>query len=102
MKKITMLAIVLVVAFAVPGFCMPVTLDHAIDHTMKSDIRPVQDTGKILDMTNKGIEKGYNVIATPMKPVLDPIRKVRDESLRGTKLVVNRLWDVITLKQFRA
>ena len=101
MKKIALLAAVLVVAMAMPAWSMPATLDHAIDRTTKSDLGPVADTGRILDVANKGITKGYDTITGPMKPVLDPIRKVRDESIRGTKTVVNMLWDVLTFRHFR-
>lgn len=101
MKKIALLVAVLVVALAVPAWSMPARLDHAIDNTMKSDIRPVEDSGRILDVTNRGITHSYNFVTGPMKPVLDPIRRVRDETIRGTKLVVNTIWDVLTFRHFR-
>ena len=101
MKKIALLVAVLMVAVALPVWSMPDVLDRQIDHTMKSDIGPVADAGRILDFTNKGITKGYDMVTTPMKPVLDPIRTVRDETMHGAKLVVNTLWDFITFKHFR-
>ncbi len=101
MKKMALLAAALMVTMALPAWSMPDVLDRQIDHTMKSDIGPVADAGRILDFTNKGITKGYHTVTGPMKLVLDPIRTVRDETIRGTKLVVNTLWDVITLKHFR-
>ena len=101
MKKITTLALVLVVAMAVPAYSMPATLDHAIDNTMKSDIGPVADTGRLLDMTNRGITTGYDKVTGPMAPVLDPVRKVRHELFDGSKKVINTLYDLITFKHFR-
>lgn len=101
MKKIALLVAVLVVVMALPAWSMPDVLDRQIDHTMKSDIGPVADTGRILDFTNKGITKGYDTVTGPMKPVLDPIRTVRDESMHGAKLVINTMWDLITFKHFR-
>ena len=101
MKKLTLLTAVLVVVVAMPAWSMVAAVDRTIDHTMKSDLGPVADTGRILDVTNRGITKGYDTLTGPMKPVLDPIRKVRDESIRGAKAVVNTLWDVLTLRHFR-
>ena len=101
MKKIALLVTVLVIAMAVPAWSMVGAVDRTIDHTMKSDIGPVADTGRVLDFTNKGIDKTYHVVMDPLKPVLDPIRKVRDESVRGTKAVINTLWDVLTFRHFR-
>ena len=101
MKKVALLVAVLVVAMAVPAWSMPDVLDRQIDHTMKSDIGPVADAGRILDLTNRGVTRGYHTVTDPMKPVLDPIRKVRDESIHGTKRLVNTMWDLITFKHFR-
>jgi len=103
MKKITTLAIVMVaaLALAMPAWSMPATLDHAIDNTMKSDIGPVADSGRILDMTNRGVTTGYNMVTEPMAPVLDPVRKVRDVTIDGSKKVINTVWDMVTFKHFR-
>ena len=101
MKKIAIVTLVIVMAFAVPGFSMPGTLDRAIDNTMKSDIGPVADSGRILDVTNRGITKTYDAVTGPMKPVLDPVRKVRHETVSGAKRIVNFTWDMLTLKHFR-
>ena len=101
MKKITMLALVLVVAMAVPAYSMPATLDHVIDNTMKSDIGPVADTGRLLDVTSRGITTGYNTVTEPMAPVLDPVRKVAHATIDGSKKVINTIYDMITFKKFR-
>jgi len=101
MKKITMLALALVVAMAVPAWSMPATLDRAIDNTMKSDLRPVSDTGRLLDVTNRGITTGYNTVTEPMAPVLDPVRKVGHATMDGSKKVINTIYDFITFKHFR-
>ena len=101
MKKITMLALVLVTAMAVPAYSMPATLDHAIDNTMKSDLGPVADAGRLLDMTNRGMTTGYNKVTEPMAPVLDPVRKVGHEAFDGSKKVINTIYDLITFKHFR-
>jgi len=101
MKKITMLALVLVLAMAVPAYSMPATLDHAIDNTMQSDLGPVADAGRLLDVTNRGITTGYNTVTEPMAPVLDPVRKVGHAAIDGSKKVINTIYDMITFKHFR-
>lgn len=101
MKKTSLLVIVLVAVMAVPAWSMPAVLDRTIDHTMKSDIRPVEDTGRILDVTNRGVTTTYNTVTEPMAPVLNPVRSLRDGIIDGSKKVINTTWDVITFKHFR-
>ncbi|OGW78276.1 MAG: hypothetical protein A2Z83_08320 [Omnitrophica bacterium GWA2_52_8] len=102
MKKIACLMAVLMMVGAVPGFCgMSATVDGFIEDRMNSDLRPIEDTGRILDVTNRGIDRGYRVVTDPMHPVLDPVRRVRDESVKGVKTVTNTTWDILTLRRFR-
>ncbi|MCB9799645.1 MAG: hypothetical protein H6757_02665 [Candidatus Omnitrophica bacterium] len=101
MKKFTLMVALLMFVAAAPGWCLVSTVDHAIEHTMQSDIRPVEDAGRILDVANKGVDMTYTTVTKPMSPILDPIRKVRDVTLDGTKRVINTIWDVVTLKHFR-
>ncbi len=102
MKKIALLLAVLMVMGAATGFCgMSGTVDGFVENRMNSDIRPVEDAGKILDITNKGIDKTYHTVADPMEPGLKHVRKVRDETMSLSKKIVNKTWDILTLKDLR-
>ena len=96
MKKIALLVALLMIASAAPGWCLSATVDRALDNQSKSDLRPVQDTARIAGMVNKGVDKSYNMATKPMKPILDPIRQVRDTSIHASKTIVNRIWDALT------
>ena len=80
MKKIAVLLAVLMVIGAGPGWCgVSATLDTVIENRMNSDIHLVADAGRVLDLANRGVGKTYTTIMDPMEPVMDPVRKVRDE-----------------------
>ncbi len=89
MKKIAVMLAVFVVLGPVPGWCLSTTVDTFIDNRMKSDLSPVADAGKVLDLTNKGVDKTYHLVTDPMDPVLSPVHKVKDGILDGVKKVVN-------------
>ncbi len=103
MRKTALLLALLMVLGTAPGWCFSATaiVDHTVDETRKSDIRPVEDTGKILGLTREGSGKAYHAVTDPMKPVLDPVRKGRDEILKGTKKVINTVWDMVTFRSLR-
>jgi hypothetical protein len=101
MRQTAVLVALLVALGAAPAFALHAELDTFIDNRTKSDIHPVADAGEVLGYANKGVDKTYHFITDPMKPVLDPIRKVRDESLRYSKLVLNKTWDFLTLRHLR-
>ena len=96
MKKVSLLVALLMVVSMGPAWCLSATVDRALDNQSKSDLRPVQDTAKLASMVNKGVDKSYNMVTKPMNPVLNPIRQVRDSSVRATKEIVNRTWDALT------
>ena len=96
MKKITLLVALFMVASAGSAWCLSATVDRALDHQSKSDLRPVQDTAKLGGMLNKGVDKSYTMVTKPMKPILDPIRQVRDTTIHASKTLVNRVWDALT------
>jgi len=101
MKKIAVVLAVLMLLGAAPAWCLSETADTFIQNRMQSDLRPVEDTGRILDVTNRGIDKTYHTVTDPMQPVLDPVRQVRDETVKGSKSVINVVWDAITLRSMR-
>ena len=98
MKKIAILLAVLMLVGSVPGWCLSEMVDKVIENKSKSDIRPVQDTAKVLGVVNKGIDKSMDKtpVLSKREKVLDPIRKVERETIHGAKAVVNGAWDVIT------
>ena len=96
MKKVALLVALLMVTSVGSAWCLSATVDRALDNQSKSDIRPVQDTARLLSIVNKGIDKSYNTVTKPMNPVLDPIRQVRDSTVRASKEIVNRIWDALT------
>ena len=101
MKKVALLVALLMVISATPGWCLVAAVDRALDNQSKSDLRPVEDTAKLAGMVNKGVDKSYNMVTEPIKPVLDPVRKVRDTSIHATKDVLNKIWDVMTFASHR-
>ncbi len=96
MKKVTLFVALLMVISMGPAWCLSATVDRVLDNQSKSDIRPIQDTARLASMVNKGVDKSYNMATEPIKPVLDPIRKVRDTSVHASKTIVNRIWDGLT------
>ena len=96
MKKAALLVALLMVIGVGSAWCLSATVDRVLDDQSKSDLRPVQDTAKLANLVNKGIDKSYNTVTKPMNPVLDPIRQVRDSSVRASKEIVNRIWDALT------
>lgn len=103
MKKFALLLAVLMVFGGAPGwaFSPMATVDGVVDQTIKSDLRPVEDSGRILHATLDGAGKTYHAITDPMEPVLKPVRTGRDYILDHTKKILNTTWDVITLRHFR-
>jgi hypothetical protein len=108
MKKVALLIALLMVISAAPGWSLVAAVDRALDNQAKSDLRPVEDTAKIGITAKKGIDKSYDMVMKPvemakkpMSPILDPILKVKDASVRATKTIINKTWDALTLSHFR-
>lgn len=97
MKKIALMFAFMMIVGSVHGWAISGTVDTFVENRMNSDLHPVADAGRVLDMTNRGLDHTYHTVTDPMKPILDPIRKVRDESFRA----VNFVWDGITLRHLR-
>ena len=98
MKKVALFVALLMVMSVGSAFCtVSTTLDGVIESKSKSDIRPVEDSAKMLGMVNKGV----NEVVKPLDPALKPVYVVRDESIKASKTVVNTIWDALTLKSFR-
>ena len=96
MKKIALLIALLMVVGIGTAWCISATVDKMIDEKSKSDIRPVEDSAKLLGMVNKGADESYKAMTKPLNPVLDPVRKVRDGAIDASKKVVNTTWDALT------
>jgi len=103
MKKIAVLLAVLMAMGAVPGWCLSQTVDNFLDNRSKSDLRPVEDSAKILSSVNKGIDKSLDAVPglKERDKVLDPVRKVRKETVGAAKTIVNKTWDILTFKSMR-
>jgi hypothetical protein len=103
MKKIATLLIVLMVAGAAPGWCLLPTVDgYVMDHT-QSSFRPVEDAGKVYETVNHGIDTALDKVpGVQIRPMIfEPVDHVLKTSLDATKVVVNGVWDVVTLKPIR-
>ena len=104
MRKIAFLLALLMVVGAAPGWCLVATVDsYVTDHTKDNSFRPVQDAGHLYETVNKGIDTSLDKVpGIKMRPMLfDPIDKVLRASIDSTKLIVNGLWDALTLKSIR-
>ena len=103
MKKIAVVLAVLMAIGAVPGWCLSETVDHFLDNRSKSDLRPVEDTAKIASTVSKGVDKSLDAVPVLKErdKVLDPVRKVRHETVSAAKTIVNRTWDILTFKSMR-
>ena|SRR3989338_10804441 len=101
MKKVALLVALLMVVSVAPGWSLVAAVDRALEGKSKSDLRPVEDTARLGMMAKKGVDKSYDMATEPIKPVLDPIRKVRDTSVQATKDILNKTWDVLTFASHR-
>ena len=95
MKRMAILVVLMMILSQISGFAYPTTVDNMLDGKSKSDIRPVQDTAKIAGALNDGVNKAFKV-----EP-LSTIDKVRVETYKGAKKVINVMWDSMTLKSLR-
>lgn len=96
MRKVALIVVLALVVGGNSAWSLSKTLDGVIEDQKKSDLHAVQDTSKLAGVMNEGLDKSYNAITEPMKPVLDPIRKVRDVSVRASKDILNGTWDALT------
>ena len=104
MKKIALLLAVLMVVGAAPGWCLVGMVDTYVDdHTKNSSFRPVQDTGELYGTINHGI--GDTMDKVPVlkerSVIMNPIETVAKETIKGTKLLLNGTWDLLTFKSMR-
>ena len=104
MKKIALLLAVLMLMGAAPGWCLISTVDnYVIDHTKSNSFRPVQDTGKVYETVNKGIDTSLDKVpAVKLRPLLfEPIDHVVKTSVDSTRSIINGVWDLLTFKSMR-
>ena len=98
MKKVALMLALLMVVGSGSAFCtLSTTLDNTLDNKSKSDLRPVEDSAKMLGMVNKGL----NEAVKPLDPALKPVYEVRDQTMKASKTVLNTIWDTLTLKSMR-
>lgn len=98
MKKIAILVAVLMVIGTTSGWTVSSTVDKFIENRTKSDIHPVQETGQILDLTNKVVDETLKAT----DPILKHRKHITGPVMDGTKKVVNVIWDTVTLKSLRS
>ncbi len=97
MKKVTLLLVALLMVTSVgSAWCLSAMVDRTLENKSKSTLHPIQDTAKLAGVLNRGIDKSYNVVTKPMNPILNPIREVRDTSVKASKTIINRVWDMLT------
>lgn len=96
MGKVALIVALALVVSVGPAWSISQTVDGVIEDQKKSDIHAVQDTAKILGVVNEGVDKSYKTVTKPLNPVLDPIRQVRDISIKATKEIANGTWDALT------
>ena len=104
MKKLAVILALLMVAGAVPGWCLEATVDHFVDsHTKDSGFRPVQDTGAIYGKVNHEIGAGMDKVPVlqDRSKVMGPIDKLLHDSIEGTRSLINGTWDLLTFKSMR-
>lgn len=91
MKKTALFVALLLVLGAVPGWSISATVDGFLDRRAESDLRPVQDSAKVLiavnDLADKSLEKA-DPILKHRKPVMDPLMK-------SAKYIINTPYDLI-------
>jgi hypothetical protein len=103
-RKIAIFLAVLMVMSASFGYCIPATLDTAIEGRKNSDLHPVADAGEMLGMVGQGVDATMDAVhsvTAPLSPVTDPIYRVKDEAVGMTKKVINTTWDMLTLRSKR-
>ena len=104
MKKLAVILALLMVAGAVPGWCLIATVDSLVDsHTKNSGFRPVQDTGTIYAKVNHAIGTGMDKVPglRDRSKVISPIDKLLHASIDGAKSLINGTWDFLTFKSLR-
>lgn len=103
MKKVAILLAVLMAMGAVPGWCVSQTADTFLDNRSKSDLRPVEDSAKILQGVSKAVDKSMDAVPVlkEREKVMDPVRKTRKETVKIAKSIVNTTWDIVTFKWMR-
>ena len=99
MKKIAMMLLLFLIVGQAYGLCYTATVDNVLSEKSKSELHPVQDAAKIASVANNGVNKTMEV--KPIAKLMEPIRTVRKETVKGAYSVTNMLWDTLTLRSFR-
>ena len=99
MRKAALFLALLMIVGQAYGWCYTATVDNLLNEKSKSDLHPVQDTAKTVNIVNKGINKALET--QPMSTLMTPVETVRKETLKGANTITNTLWDALTLRSFR-
>lgn len=99
MKKIAILLAMLLVIGSVPSWAtMSATAEGFLDRRAESDIRPLQDSAKLVRYAYDGVDRGI----TAADPVLRHRKHITEPVMRGAKMIVNKPWDMLMrLNPFR-
>ena len=104
MKKLAFLLALFMLAGSVPGWCLVATVDNFVDtHTKDSRYRPVQDTGEMYGSVNHHIGTAFDKVPLikDRHVVVNPIEKLANDSISGTRTLLNGTWDLLTFKSMR-
>jgi hypothetical protein len=93
MKKVIAFVLILMIVAAGPAWCVSRTVDTFIENKKGSDMAPIADAGKVMDMANQGMKMTLDAA----DPVLGQRKHVTGPVMDGVKMVVNTTWNVITM-----
>ena len=97
MKKIAAVLILAMIVGTVPAWALSRTLDNFVAEHKKSEMAPVRDADRIVG----GLNHGIHMMSDPVMErggdkIAEPIRTVKDESIKGTKRLINETWNLLT------
>ena len=99
MRKTALFLALFMVIGQIYGLAYTATVDNALETKSKSDLHPVQDTAKMVNVVNSGVNKVIE--KQPMSTVMKPIETVRKETLKAAYTTTNTLWDFLTFRSLR-
>ena len=92
MKKIASLVALLMVIGSIPVMAtISTTAEGFLDRRAESDIRPVQDSAKLVRYAYDGVDRGIEFA----DPVLRHRKHITDPVMRGAKIIINGTWDML-------
>jgi hypothetical protein len=97
MKKIAVVLVIAMVFGSGPAWALSRTLDNAVASHKKSELAPVADAARITG----GVNHGLHMMTDPIMDnggdkVMEPVRMVKDESVKGARTIVNETWKMLS------